>query len=197
MTIKKLIKIYNIYKDTVTKSILAGAYISLAGLAYLYIGGVLGAVLFGFGLLGVIQCKALLYTGRIYFENDLSTLAIVLISNIVGCAFIGGLCWIAYPELHDAAQAIIAKRVDDSLISCVIKGAFCGVVMSTAVIAGKVHNWWPLLLGIPFFILSGFYHSIADAFYFMMAPDIKYLLPWVFIVFGNWLGGKFFFLKKP
>lgn len=197
MAKKKLIKIYNIYKDTVTKSILAGAYISLAGLAYLYIGGVLGAVLFAFGLLGVIQSKSLLYTGRIYFEKELSILALVLIGNIIGCALIGGLCWIAYPQLHDVAQGIIAKRIDDSLVSCVIKGAFCGVVMTTAVISAKVHNWWPLLLGIPFFILSGFYHSIADAYYFMIAPDIKYLLPWVFIVFGNWLGGKLFFLKKP
>lgn len=183
-------------KTVALKSILAGVYISLAGLAYLVIGGTVGAVLFAFGLLGVIMSESLLYTGRIYYEKDLRQLALVLLGNVLGCAAVGGLCWVAYPQVHDVAQTIIAKRIDDTLVACLIKGAFCGAVMTTAVMGAKAKNWWPLLLGIPFFILSGFYHSIADAFYFMMAPSVDYLLPWVFIVLGNWIGGKLFFLKK-
>ena len=97
--------------ETLKRSILAGVYISLAGMAFLKVGGILGAILFGFGLLGVIQTGSLLYTGRIFFERNLRTLGLVFLGNVLGCYLVSLLT----PEpLHDAAQEIIATIINDT-----------------------------------------------------------------------------------
>ena len=44
-------------------SIFAGLLIGTGGLVYLRVGGVAGAVLVAFGLLGVVMCGAQLFTG--------------------------------------------------------------------------------------------------------------------------------------
>ena len=181
-------------KKEFLRSILAGVYISLAGVVFLKVGGILGAILFGFGLLGVIQTGSLLYTGRIFWEDDLRTLGGVLGGNILGCFLVGSIVSYSYPELKETAEVIINSRINDNLPAVFMKGSFCGLIMTTAVMGAKEKNWYPLLLGIPVFILSGFYHSVADAFYFMLSPKLDYLMSWIFIVFGNWIGGKLYFL---
>ena len=45
------------------KGILAGIFISIAGIIYLKVGGIPGAVLFSLGLLGVVECQGKLFTG--------------------------------------------------------------------------------------------------------------------------------------
>ena len=176
------------------KSILAGIFISFGCLAFLKIGGILGAFLFSFGLLGVLKSASLLYTGKIWEEDNPGILLAVLILNVFGCFISGAVSYLACPERHETAKNIIATRINDGIIACFIKGAGCGVIMTTAVQSYKDNNYWPLLLGIPLFILTGFYHSVADMFYFILAPSLKYLLVWIFIVLGNWIGGKIFFL---
>ena len=178
------------------KSILAGIFISLAGLAYLKIGGVIGAVLFSFGLLGVIMTDSLLYTGRIYYERFIKPLSQVLLWNVVGCAIFGLMSRASFPELKQTAEEIIATRINDGYLACFLKGSFCGVIMTGAVMGMKEKQPWLLFFGIPMFILSGFYHSVADSFYFFMAPDLWYLPKWCMIVLGNFLGGRLYFLKS-
>lgn len=175
-------------------SILAGIYISLAGLAFLKLGGILGAIIFSFGLLGVIQTESSLYTGKIYTEENILKLGKILGGNILGCLFIGILTRISFPELISTAENIIATRTNDTFFGCLVKGSLCGVIMTTAVMGSKKNNWWPLLFGIPCFILSGFYHSVADIYYFTVSPSLCYLGKWIMIVIGNWFGGKLFFL---
>ena len=48
-----------------------------------------------------------------------------------------------------------------------------------------------IILGIPTFILSGFEHSIADMFYFVLASSftLESALFIVFVIIGNSLGG--------
>ena len=45
-------------------SVFAGLLIGIAGLVYLRVGGLAGAVLFAFGLLCVVMCGAQLFTGK-------------------------------------------------------------------------------------------------------------------------------------
>ena len=50
-----------------------------------------------------------------------------------------------------------------------------------------------LLLGVPVFILCGFAHSIADAFYFLVSPSeqllqVPVLVVYVSEVLGNFVG---------
>lgn len=117
-------------KKEFLRSILAGVYISLAGVVFLKVGGILGAIFFGFGLLGVIQTGSLLYTGRIFWEDNLKTLGMVLGGNVLGCFLIGS---IFSSELKETAEVIINSRINDSLPAVFMKGSFCGLIMTTAV----------------------------------------------------------------
>lgn len=178
-------------------SVLAGVFISLAGLGYLCIGGALGACLFGVGLLGVIFSGSLLYTGKIYTESSPTRLALILLGNILGCFLFGFLIGQpSFPEASKVAEEIIAARINDTLPALLGKGICCGILMTTAVLGMRKGSPWALLLGIPMFILSGFYHSVADFFYFSMSPDLRYLPSWGFIVLGNYIGGKLAWIKK-
>jgi formate/nitrite transporter FocA (FNT family) len=51
----------------------------------------------------------------------------------------------------------------------------------------------PLVFGVPVFILCGFAHSIADAFYFLLSPTDQLLQTEVLVVYlsevlGNFVG---------
>jgi len=65
--------------------------------------------------------------------------------------------------------------------------------MTTAVEFARKGKMLPLLLGVPVFILCGFAHSIADAFYFLVSPSEQVLQVSVLIVYlcevlGNFVG---------
>ena len=63
--------------------------------------------------------------------------------------------------------------------------------MTIIVQGGRDKNLLLILFGIPLFILLGFYHSIADAFYMMVTSSElrnEYLPRYVIIVLGNFVG---------
>jgi formate/nitrite transporter FocA (FNT family) len=65
--------------------------------------------------------------------------------------------------------------------------------MTTAVEFARKGKMLPLLLGVPVFILCGFAHSIADAFYFLVSPAEQLLKGDVLVVYvcevlGNFIG---------
>jgi formate/nitrite transporter FocA (FNT family) len=65
--------------------------------------------------------------------------------------------------------------------------------MTTAVEFARKGKMLTLLLGVPVFILCGFTHSIADAFYFLLSPAELLLQTEVLIVYlaevlGNFVG---------
>lgn len=67
--------------------IFAGLLIGIGGLTYLNVGGVAGAVLFAFGLLCVVMCKAQLFTGKAGFLplKEQWLLLPMLLLNAAGC----------------------------------------------------------------------------------------------------------------
>ena len=63
--------------------------------------------------------------------------------------------------------------------------------MTTAVEFARKGKMLPLLLGVPVFILCGFAHSVADAFYFLAVPElysIDLLMVYIAEVLGNFVG---------
>lgn len=180
-------------------SILAGMFIAVAGMLYLIIGGIEGAILFSVGLLGVVIFNAHLFTGKAGFVSSVRSVAdlfgIILIGNVIGVMIVAGLLRLADYNVSSIASGIIESRINSSMISCFVKGIFCGLLMTTAVYGVKEKNTYlPLLFSIPAFILCGFYHSIADCFYFSMIDFsnfayVEFYLPrWVVIVLGNFIG---------
>ena len=86
---------------------------------------------------------------------------------------------------------IIQSRIDTSYFQCLLNAIGCGLIMTLIVKGGRDKNLLLILFGIPLFILLGFYHSIADAFYMMVSPiELRNLFfgrYWT-IVLGNFIG---------
>lgn len=196
--------------ESFRKSILAGIFISIGGIVNLKVGGVVGAILFSFGLLSVIYYGLPLYTGKAGFcQNikDLKKLPLILLGNVVGTAILGILVNNFIPEIITNAQNIVSSRITTSIPRAFFLSFLCGFIMTTVVTFArrKDQKIIPLLYGIPLFILSGFWHSIADAFYYFSAMKFstEIFIIYLITVIGNFFGCTFYnvlvygnFLKK-
>lgn len=188
-------------------AIFAGICISVGGIVFLSVGGIAGAVLFAFGLLTVVSYSLKLYTGTAGFitKNEFGSLFLILLGNIVGCLVAGLAIKFANPSIVAAADSIVEKRLAAGALRCGILGIGCGFVMTTAVKFAREGKYLPLLFGVPLFILCGFTHCIADAFYYCTASlDVlsanmgSILLIYIATVLGNLAGCNLYrlFLKQ-
>lgn len=184
--------------STVIKSsILAGICIGIAGFGFLALGGIAGAVLFAFGLITVVCYKLKLYTGTAGFivKGEVGKLLLILIGNIIGCLLVALLARVSPMDLQGAARKILAGRLAIGPVRAGLLAIGCGFLMTTAVTFARRNQWLPLLFAVPMFILCGFPHCIADAFYYLTVPFsfIKenigsVLLLYVCLVIGNFIG---------
>jgi len=183
-------------REVFPPAILAGVCISIGCVVNLRVGGVAGAVLFAFGLTTVVYYGLKLYTGTAGFirrRGDWSMLAVVLAGNIVGCLLTAWLIGYAQPDCIEPASAILAGRLAKGPLACMLLAVGCGFIMTTAVEFARKEKMLPLLLGVPVFILCGFTHSIADAFYFLVSPADQLLQAGVVVLYvceviGNFIG---------
>ena len=178
-------------------SVLAGIAIGIAGFGYLAIGGLAGAVLFSFGLLTVVGYRLKLYTGTAGFikKNELGQLLLILGGNIVGCLLMALLSRMSPLGLQESAQKILELRLSTGALRCGLLGIGCGFIMTTAVTFAREKNYLPLLFGVPMFIICGFTHCVADAFYYLCVPlgfmkehALEILGVYACIVLGNFIG---------
>ena len=182
--------------ETLPLAILAGICISIGCVVNLRVGGIAGAVLFAFGLTTVVYYGLKLYTGTAGFirrQGDWSMLTVVLLGNIVGCLLSAWAIGYAQPDCVEPAAAILTGRLAKGPLACFLLAIGCGFIMTTAVEFARKGKMLPLLLGVPVFILCGFAHSIADAFYFLVTPADQLLQPavlgvYVSEVLGNFVG---------
>ena len=160
-------------------SIFAGIAIGTAGFGFLAsgvqtetYGPLVGAVLFCFGLLTVIGYRLRLYTGTAGFinKNEVGTLFMILLGNIIGCFFSSLLARVSPMDIQGAAQKILELRLRTGALRCGLLGIGCGVMMTTAVRFAREKNFLPLLFAVPLFIVCGFTHCVADAFYYCCVP---------------------------
>ena len=193
------------FRKTFPLAILAGLCISIGCVVNLRVGGVAGAVLFAFGLTTVVYYGLKLYTGTAGFiraHGDWSMLATVLLGNIVGCLLTALCLRYAQPDIIEPASKILDGRLAKGALPCGILAVGCGFIMTTAVEFARQGKMLTLLLGVPVFILCGFTHSIADAFYFLACPADQ-LLAWpvlgVYVaeVLGNFVGCNLYRWVKP
>ena len=154
-------------------AILAGIAISIGGFGNLALGGIAGAVFFAFGLITVVRYKMKLYTGVVGFVqswNEIPDTFLVLLGNIVGCLLVGLLARLSPMDLQGTAQKLLEGRLANGALRSGALAIGCGFIVTTSVFWGRQEKWLPLLLGIPLFILCGFPHCIADAFYYLTVP---------------------------
>lgn len=151
--------------NLLVSSVLAGICIGIGGVVYLKVGGVAGAVLFSIGLISVVCWKLKLFTGTAGFidRTNWASLFPILFGNIVGCILV------ALLPTHVDAEKIVQARVASGWFNAFLLAIACGFLMTTAVNFARKGNWLPLLFAVPVFILCGFYHCIADTFYYAAA----------------------------
>ena len=186
----------HLFSQIIPPAILAGICISIGCVVNLRVGGVAGAVLFAFGLTTVVYYGMKLYTGTAGFirrKGDWSMLALVLIGNIIGCLLTAWLIGYAQPDCIEPASNILAGRLAKGPWACFLLAIGCGFIMTTAVEFARKGKMLPLVFGVPVFILCGFAHSIADAFYFLVSPTDQLLQTEVLVVYisevlGNFVG---------
>ena len=121
----------------------------------------------------------------------------MLLGNVVGTTILAGCAHGCFQDMVEAAQKIVQVRMTSPLYAGFFASVLCGFIMTTIVQFARKHpdgdeprNFLILILGIPLFILSGYWHSIADAFYYGVAGRFDISMLWVYptTVVGNYLG---------
>ncbi|MBE6362740.1 MAG: formate/nitrite transporter family protein [Lentisphaerae bacterium] len=191
--------------------IMAGVFIGIAGTVYLAVPiPIVGAFLFGFGLLTILCNNFKLFTGAVgYLASQgrntpayLWTLALIWGGNLLGCFAVGTAMRYSRVAVLSGivakAQTICAAKTADSWSSLLILAFFCGILMYLAVDTFKrelppVIRLINVFLCVMVFILSGFEHCIANMYYFSVAGiwSVNNLGLILLMTLGNALGGMF------
>lgn len=164
-------------------AITAGACIGIAATTYLQLGGLGGCALFALGLMAVVYFELHLFTGKSQFcwgrrkkdnKDSLSygRLTAILALNIIGCA---AMTLVSDPSgfIVDPG-AIVGKRIADGWFESGIRSIPCGFIMTLSVRSARSGLWWPLIFGVPSFIICSFPHCVADIFYYAAcAPSLS------------------------
>ena len=115
-------------KDTFRSSVLSGIAVAIAGWGFLAVPNIIGAVLFSFGLLTVVNYKLKLYTGTAGFVplryedgrsrwlKAIGELLFILGANIFGCLLVSLLTRLSPMELGEQAQGSHQIALGNSLL---------------------------------------------------------------------------------
>ena len=172
-------------------SLFAGLLIGLGAYGFLALGGIPGAVIFAFGLVGVVLSGSLLYTGKAGVMTDIGALAKIWLFNVLGCILIGLLVLSIGGEPMERAQTVVAGRLAQGPWRSFLRAVGCGLIIDITVwLYRSSKSLVPVLFGVPLFIVCGFYHSIADVVYLVGAWTWSPAILWYYpiIVLGNYVG---------
>ena len=182
-------------------AVFAGICIGIAGFGFLA-DKTLGMFLFIFGLATVVSYKLKLFTGTAGFVQswrDMLDLLIILVGNWCGCLLVGLAARCSALPLQETALHLLEGRLALGPWKAGILSIGCGILMTTSVTFARKSrdfgHWIPLLMAVPLFILCGFPHCIADAFYYLTV-DFSWLalhagevlLLYGCLVVGNFIG---------
>lgn len=193
-------------------SLLSGFAISICAFCYSALSGTIaGAFIFSFGLITIVLYGWKLYTGSAGFIKntvEFRDLVLILFYNCIGCMSAAILLStfgnVFVTDFIGNAINLRSITSYSDIIPVFTRGIFCGFIMTTAVKFARLgvergfQYFLPLLLGVPLFLMSGFYHSIVDIFYlcYGVFNDIittnnelfAAILGWVTVAVGNFIG---------
>lgn len=179
--------------NLITKSILAGLLISLAGIVYLNCPDkIVGSLLFSLGLISILILEAKLFTGAIGYVNSKQSILdslLILVFNLAAAAIVG----LIYRCGSDAAVSIVESKLSifsESWWLTGLKSIGCGAAIYLAVDGyKKSKSLIPVILGVMVFILAGWNHCIADCFYMAAGSSSALAIPYLLVVIaGNSIG---------
>lgn len=195
--------------QTFVRAILAGCLIGLGGSSLLAVGlPIVNALFFAVCLLTIVQLQLRLYTGGVGFVGDgvsFGSLLTMLCGNFLGVALLGTTLKYLNSPLSEAATTLLSTKahliLELPVVEILLLGVLCGVfvhiavgVWRTEVVRSELAKCVITLWSISSFILCGFEHCIADAFYLFAASE-NVLPLWKQVAFvgllvvGNGVGG--------
>lgn len=186
-------------------SVLAGMSISFGCVAFLASGNkIVGALFFVVGLFMILNFGFSLFTGKVCYALDnkpnyILKLLLIWFGNVVGAILMALMVGATrLTSLHDAVMNVVNTKLEDNVLSLFFLGIFCNMLIFLAVYGYKnfeniLAKMVALLFGVSVFVLCGFEHCIADAFYFAFAGTytLKMFLYLLMITLGNTVGGLF------
>ena len=201
------------YIALILNAVLSGIMIGVGGTVYLLCENkIAGSFLFSFGLFTIVQRGFALYTGKVGYIPENSPIYIIetlitLIGNAAGTALTAYLMKLTRfsAALSEKAKVCMDNKTSDSIISQLVLGVFCGMLMYLAVDNAKesrkknadISFVFGICVPVMIFIICGFNHSIADAFYMFSAGTFPEDIPYILIVAaGNAAGGMMIPLIK-
>lgn len=170
------------------KSILAGFLIGFGVVINtITINHLVGSIMFGFGLLTIINLALPLYTGKVGFYPDftIKQLTKILVGNLIGITILTGLYTAVMVEFDTILYNVAQDKFDKGFFALFCAAMLCGMLIHLAV---KMKTVITTLMAVSIFILIGAEHCIAD-FPFLLA-DFTFvnLIKWIVIVLGNSVG---------
>ncbi|MCR5153309.1 MAG: formate/nitrite transporter family protein [Lachnospiraceae bacterium] len=196
-------KVKDFFK-TLIPAVYAGLCIGIGGSVFIACENkIAGAFMFTVGLFTILIFGFNLFTGKVGYicqrkPSYILEVLTVWLGNFIGTYLVAFLLRFTrvYESLVTKCNTMVAVKESDSLLSLLILGIFCGMLMFIAVDSfGKCENKVTatliVILGVMVFILAGFEHCIADMFYFALTksyPDALLML--LVITIGNAIGGN-------
>lgn len=191
------------YLNVLKYAIYAGIMISFGGMVYLACENkVIGAFLFSFGLLTIVNQKFNLYTGKIGFaktKEDFLNILFILVGNVIGA---GAMALIYRLTICDVEMlnALWAAKLQKGPFAFFLLSVLCGVMMYLAIDNYQRNNQLLfIILPVMIFILSGFEHSVANMFYFFSSSirNMESILWLLISILGNGVGALLYdFFKR-
>lgn len=191
--------------STFIKAIIAGAFISIGGTAFLMIENkIIGSLFFAVGLFAICTMGFNLFTGKVCytFENKPSyilQLIVIWIGNLCGAILVSILESFTriYPTLQEKALVMVQAKFVDNPISLLILGIFCNILIYLAVDGYKnnpheLGKYLAIIFGVSVFIICGFEHCVADMYYISIANAWTYahaIETIIIVTIGNIIGG--------
>lgn len=189
--------------EFIRKSLFSGVLIGIAGYAYVSNPGVVGSVLFAIGLILVLLFNQNLYTGKIgYIQDDIKNYGwkcvnrylLMLALNLIGAIVFAKLIHLYNDEKHWLSSYMSLEKTIvvscNEYVSFFLRSFFCGGLMFCAVESyRKTKNVIGTIFCVSVFIICGYEHCIADAFYFAFGKDLIRFSPHLVLsIIGNTLG---------
>lgn len=178
----------------IVKSITAGLLIGIGGLCYLMMSEpILGALMFSAGLLVICTTGQNLYTGKVCCITDWKDALLVIPMLILNLATAYGFGWAMHylkPGVADKAFEMCSSKLNEG-ITVIPLAVLCNILIYFAVECFNQKQTIGLIMCVMAFILCGFEHCVANAFYFGASamygvPVAKYM---GLNVLGNTIGG--------
>lgn len=172
----------------IINSLWSGILIAISSAVYLNCSNkLIGAILFSFGLITILEFDCYLFTGIIGFARDkrqFLTSLFVLAGNLIGCFTV-----LLLPT--QGATELVTTKLSAPWHHALGKAIVCGIIIySTVRLYKSSVNKWHILIAVPAFIICGAEHSIADACYIIASHQFtsQSLVFLLIVIIGNAIG---------